>query len=126
MDIQVAAYALGRSWHNRWLGYAADFGIPLSIIQLILFMTILRVSYLVFRDNPKSSLFATFGAYVFIVTVKDVVGSWTSGHTATDAFHRWWYFGVVIFLYLATKTLTPARANARQDSLTHRPKNLVA
>ena len=126
MDIQVAAYALGRSWHNRWLGYAADFGIPLSIIQLILFMTILRVSYLVFRDNVKGSFAATFGAYVFIVTAKDVVASWTSGHTALDAFQRWWYFGVVIALYLTTRARASSIATSGKGSLAHRPSNSVA
>jgi hypothetical protein len=126
IDIQTASYALGRAWHNRWLGYAADFGIPLSIIQLILFLTILRVSYLVFRDNPKSSLWATLGAYVFIVTVKDVVASWTSGHTALDAFQRWWYFGVVIALYLATKRLHTARATAQQNITRHKPSHAIA
>lgn len=126
IDIQVAGYALGRSWHNRWLGYAADFGIPLSLIQIVMFITILVVSYHVFTNNPKESYFAIFGAYVFMVTIKDVVGSWTSGHTALDAFQRWWYFGVVIALYLTTRTLASSIATSGKGSLVHRPSNSVA
>lgn len=126
IDIQVAGYALGRSWHNRWLGYAADFGIPLSIIQLAIFISILVVSYRVFKDNPKGSYFAIFGAYVFLVTCKDVVASWTSGHTAIDAFQRWWYFGVVIALYLTTRKLTKPRATSAKSALAHRPNHSVA
>jgi hypothetical protein len=101
MDIQVAAYALGRSWHNTWLGYAADFGIPLSVIQAVLYLTILVLSYRCFRYYGSKSLFGVFAMYLLIFTVRDLIASHTSGHSALDAWARWWMYGILISIYYA-------------------------
>lgn len=101
MDIQVAAYALGRSWHNTWLGYAADFGIPLSVIQGILYLTIFVLTYRCFRYYGAKSLFGVFAMFLFIFTVRDLVASHTSGHSALDAWARWWMYGILISIYYA-------------------------
>lgn len=98
-DMQTAAYALGRSWHNRWLGYAADFGIPMSIIQAIVYGWVLMLSYRVFKLDAGRSLMSVFAAYLIIYTVRDLAASWTSGHTAHDAFVRWWMYGTIVALY---------------------------
>ena len=37
---QVLPYALGSAWHNAWLGYAADFGIPASVLLAIIYLTV--------------------------------------------------------------------------------------
>jgi len=100
MNIQVAAYALGRSWHNTWLGYAADFGIPLSIIQALIFGLFLALSAKCFRFYGSSSLLGVFALYVFIYTVRDLVNTHTGGHSALDAWNRWWMYGIVAALYV--------------------------
>jgi hypothetical protein len=115
MEIQVAAYALGRSWHNTWLGYAADFGIPLSIIQGILWLWILIISARVFRALGNQSSLGVFALYLFIFTIRDLVASWTSGHSSLDAFGRWWMYGVMIAIYL--QCLTPKQQKGRLDSV---------
>lgn len=110
MEIQVAAYALGRSWHNTWLGYAADFGIPLSIIQAALMLTMLVVSLRAYKFFGRRTAAGVFCMYVFIFTVRDVIASHTSGHTSFDAFDRWWMYGIVIALYyqaMAEKASAP-------------------
>jgi hypothetical protein len=99
VDMQTAAYALGRSWHNRWLGYAADFGIPMSILQAIVYAWVLMLSYRVFKLDAARSMISVFAAYLIIYTLRDLAASWTSGHTANDAFHRWWMYGTVVALY---------------------------
>ena len=101
MDIQVAAYALGRSWHNTWLGYAADFGIPLSVIQAIIYIWVIVLSAKVFRQYGNRSLFGVFALYLLLFTVRDLIASHTSGHTALDAWSRWWMYGVLVSLYCA-------------------------
>ena len=102
IDIQVARYALGRSWHNRWLGYAADFGIPMSIIQVIIYAWVLFLSYRVFKLDSGRSVLSVFGAYLIIYTLSDLTASWTSGHTALDAFSRWWIYGIIVALFVQT------------------------
>ena len=103
LDIQVAAYALGRSWHNTWLGYAADFGIPLSVIQAIIYLTMFFLSLKCFRHYGSANLLGVFALYVLIFTVRDVIASHTSGHTALDAWARWWMYGIVISIYTALR-----------------------
>lgn len=107
MDAQVASYALGRAWHNTWLGYAADFGIPLSIMQGIIYLTVLILSLKCFRFYGNRSLLGVFALYVLMFTARDLVASHTSGHSASDAFARWWMYGIVVAIYaqmLAAKT----------------------
>ena len=122
METQVAAYALGRSWHNTWLGYAADFGIPFSIIQAFIWCLILVLSMKVFRHFSNSSTFGVFALYLFIFTVRDFMASWTSGHSATDAFERWWMYGILVAIYLQftsparnKSVLRPAHAAVKAD-----------
>jgi hypothetical protein len=116
MDIQVAAYALGRSWHNRWLGYAADFGIPLSVIQFIVYLWIAVLSVKVFRHYGNQSLLGVFALYVLIFSVRDLVASHTSGHTSLDAWNRWWMYGVLVSLYVQV-------LNAKAAALIHSQKS---
>lgn len=100
IDIQVAAYALGRSWHNRWLGYAADFGIPLSLMQGLIYVAVLLMSIRCFGYYGNRQLFGVFALYVLIYTIRDIIASHTSGHTSLDAWERWWVYGVLVSLYV--------------------------
>jgi hypothetical protein len=99
-DLSTIAMALGRSWHNTWLGYAADFGIPLSVMQGILYLSVLVLSAKVFRHYGNRSLLGVFAMYLLLYTVRDVVASHTSGHTALDAWNRWWMYGTIVAIYL--------------------------
>lgn len=119
VDMQTAAYALGRSWHNRWLGYAADFGIPLSIIQAIVYAWALVLSYRIVKSGSGRTLASVFATYLIIYTVRDLAASWTSGHTAHDAFYRWWLYGMMVGLYVQ------AAATGRNSSPSARPIPLL-
>jgi hypothetical protein len=98
-DLSTIAMALGRSWHNTWLGYAADFGIPLSVMQGVVYIWALILSAKVFRHYRNSSLFGVFALYLFILTVRDLAASHTGGHTALDAYMRWWLYAVIVSIY---------------------------
>jgi hypothetical protein len=106
-DSQAAPYAIGRSWHNTWLGYAADFGIPLSVIQAFLYLTVLITSYKVIRIIPPGTPQFIVCGYIFIYVVRDLLASHTSGHTASDAFDRWWMYGVLFAIYAAATAKNP-------------------
>lgn len=92
---KMAAGAMGRAWHNVWLGYAADFGIPLSIIQAFIFGVGLFTAFRVFRLAPSNGMHQMMAAFIFLYIFRDVLLSHTSGHTALDAFSRWWMYGMV-------------------------------
>ena len=112
MNVQVAAYALGRSWHNMWLGYAADFGIPLSVIQGIILLGIVVLSYRCFKYYGRTSSFGVFAAYLLAYTIRDILTSYTGGHSSLDAWQRWWMYGILISVYYTLPS--------RQNSITHR------
>jgi hypothetical protein len=95
-DAAIMQNALGSSWHNQWLGYAADFGIPASILLAVIYLFVISRSWRTLGRLPPGSLLQTMVMYVFISTVRDVVFSHTSGHSATDAFTRWWMYGVLV------------------------------
>ena len=99
-EVQVAAFALGRSWHNTWLGYAADFGIPFAFMQAAIWITVLILAGKSFNLLGNSSALGVFSLYVLMFTCRDFVASWTSGHSSTDAFERWWMYGIVVAIYL--------------------------
>lgn len=98
-DSQAAPIAAGRSWHNTWLGYAADFGIPLSVIQAIVYIVALIVSYKAANLLEKGSLKFIIASYIFLYTFRDMLFSHVVGHTAWDAFNRWWMYGMLCSLY---------------------------
>jgi hypothetical protein len=106
LDIVTAGHAISRNWHNVWLGYAADFGIPMSVMQAVIFLTVLFVAAKVFRYYSNASMLGVFGLYVFIFTCRDLMASHTGGHTSLDAFERWWMYGILISIYLQVKNYT--------------------
>jgi hypothetical protein len=114
-DSQAAPYAVGRAWHNTWLGYAADFGIPLSVIQAILYLTVLVVAYKAWFLCPARSFQRIFVGYMFIFTVRDLIASHTSGHSALDAYGRWWMYGLLFSLYAATKIPSSSKPKAQSS-----------
>jgi hypothetical protein len=115
-DLSTFAMALGRSWHNTWLGYAADFGIPLSVMQGIIYLWVLVLSAKVFGHYGNRSLLGVFAMYLLLYTVRDVVASHTSGHTALDAWDRWWMYGLLVAVYLQAIFPHKQRHSTRQKT----------
>ena len=114
IELQCAPFALGSAWHNTWLGYAADFGIPLSVIVALLYYSMIRNSYFLARTLPHGTMRSTLAVYLFITITLIALRTHTSGHSATDPFSFWWYFGVIISLIFSQ----------RQEATTHPPLEL--
>jgi len=89
--------ALGRSWHNTWLGYAADFGIPLSFLQGVIMIWIVVLSAKV--AHRGNNIYNVFSRFVLIMSCMNFVTSHTGGHTAADAYEDWWYYGVMVSVF---------------------------
>ncbi len=100
-ELQVAPFAMGSAWHNTWLGYAADFGIPAAMIAALIFFAVIRASYRLAMRFPPNSMRATLAAYLFLTITIYLVRSHTSGHSAMDAFGRWWSYGALVSLGIA-------------------------
>jgi len=98
IEDQVMLYALGHAWHNTWLGYSADFGIPLAVMQACIFLIGLVTAYQLFYATKESTYSHMLAAYAFIFILRDVSLSHTSGHSANDAFSRWWIYGMLFAL----------------------------
>jgi hypothetical protein len=118
LEIVTAGHAISRNWHNVWLGYAADFGIPLSLMQAAVLLTVVLLSCKNFSYYSNRSFAGIFSLYVLIYTVRDIMASWTSGHTAVDAFDRWWMYGIVVAIYLQSRSRAnqPSHSGLRDTS----------
>jgi hypothetical protein len=102
-DSQAAPYAIGRAWHNTWLGYAADFGIPLSFVQALIYITVLIVSFRAARSFTIGSPQLILSIYILIYTTRDILVSHVVGHSSLDAWHRWWMYGLLFSLFASIK-----------------------
>jgi hypothetical protein len=100
VEAQALPNAIGSSWHNTWLGYAADFGIPASILVGIIYLFFLYRSWRTYRQSPADSLVHALALYIFLFTIRDLITTHTGGHSATDAFTRWWMYGTLVSLTL--------------------------
>ena len=92
---KVAGHAMSKNWHNAWLGYTADFGIPFTVFYIALLGTALFLSVRMARSLPHPSTRQIFCVYAFFSLFAKVLSIHTSGHTALDAFNLWWLYGLV-------------------------------
>lgn len=113
LEDQVLPFAVGSAWHNTWLGYAADFGIPASILVGIILLTVLYRSYRTFKESPPKSMTQTLSLYIFLFAVRDVAFSHTGGHSALDAYGRWWMYGLLVALSLTNQARVTAQQTAK-------------
>ena len=103
IDEQVTPFALSSSWHNTWLGYAADFGIPASVLVGIILLTVLHRSWKTFKQSAPNSLGKALALYIFLFTIRDIAFAHTGGHSANDVFQRWWMYGLLVALVLSNR-----------------------
>jgi hypothetical protein len=100
-ELQTEPFAMGSAWHNTWLGYAADFGIPASMIAALIFFSVIRTAYRLSVRFPLRSMRSTLATYFFLTTTIALLRSHTSGHSALDAFGGWWSYGALVSLWFA-------------------------
>ena len=98
IELQCAPFAMGSAWHNTWLGYSADFGIPASVIAALIFFSVIRRSYTLTGKFPRGSLRGTLVCYIFLTTTALLLRSHTGGHSSLDAFQTWWAYGLLVSL----------------------------
>jgi O-antigen ligase len=96
----ILQLAQGSAWHNTWLGYAADFGIPASALQAVIYGYIFWIGLRVVRQSPEGSMMKALVLYIVMFTIRDILASHTSGHSSLDAFGRWWMYGLMISIAL--------------------------
>ncbi len=113
---QVLPYALGSAWHNTWLGYAADLGIPASILAALIFVTFIRKGWRISTELPSGSTEATVAAYFTFLVILLFINSHTSGHSANDQFDRWWTYGILVSLAVQAAKNKEARKLAGEGA----------
>ena len=114
IETQVTPFALSSSWHNTWLGYAADFGIPASFLVGAIYLTVFRRSWRMFRQTPAKSPANTLAMYLLLFTVRDMAISYQGGHSALDAYSRWWMYGLLVAIDLANQRRLAAPKDAKE------------
>lgn len=109
-ELQVAPYAMGSAWHNTWLGYAADFGIPLSAIAALIYFVTIRRGARMLRFFHSHSFSAALSMYILLFTIRRLSASNVAGHSAEEPFGYWWMFGTQIALFFRQPEKPPAPA----------------
>jgi hypothetical protein len=94
----ILQLALGSSWHNTWLGIWADFGFPPVIFWAIFWIQAVAVGVWCYRRMPHASPLHTLVLMLLLWFILSICRSWTSGHSAENAFTTWWMFGVLVSL----------------------------
>ncbi len=117
-ELQVAPFAMGSAWHNTWLGYAADFGIPMSFIAALIYLSVIRRGYKQLHVFPRHSLSATLSMYILLYTIRNLIFSNTSGHSAQDPFSYWWLYGLQVALSLRRPEAAPLGPTVRTNDST--------
>ena len=93
------ALAAGSSWHTKWLGMAADLGIPASIFYAIFNLMMLGL-YMMLADRTRDLRW--INAFVLVqlcYVVRWLLLSTTGGHTAISPFEEWWIYGIGLSLW---------------------------
>ena len=93
-----AGHAYSGNWHNMWLAYACDFGIPGLCFAVFLWFWLLRF---VFRENRMIScgvyLPACFLFFSFELLIA-LVFSWVSGHASHSTYETLIRYGLLLAL----------------------------
>lgn len=96
---KVMGHAASKNWHNRWLGYSADFGIPFTVLLVWLYLTAIIVVWRLTQSLVPRSYGRAFSVFAFFWISRLVITSHTSGHTALDALENWWLYGLIFAMY---------------------------
>ncbi len=102
-DFKTEGHALSGNWHNRTLGYWADWGFPIVPITVFLFGTVLVTSYRLVQYFPHGTAYQMYCAYAFYTICRMILTSHTSGHTALDVFGSWWVYGLLFAVAAVAK-----------------------
>jgi hypothetical protein len=94
----VLTLALGSSWHNTWLGIWADFGLPAVIFWAIFWIQAVTTGFWIYGRTTHRSPYRTITLMILLWFIIQICRSWTSGHSAENAFSTWWMFGVLVAL----------------------------
>lgn len=104
------ALAAGSSWHAKWLGMAADIGIPASIFYAIFNLMMLAL-YMILADQTRGM--GWINAFVLVhlcYIVRWLLLSTTGGHTAISPFEEWWIYGLGLSLWAALPSIKAQHA----------------
>jgi O-antigen ligase len=117
-EFGIMVMALGSSWHNTWLGYWADFGLPAIIFWAIFWLQAIVVGYRLYRNTTHGTSYRTLGLMILLYFICDILRSWTSGHSADDPFTRWWMYAVMLSMAASLKQIQGRGADTRTSSTT--------
>jgi hypothetical protein len=116
---RVFGAAASRNWHNRWLGYSADFGVPFAVLLAWLYLTAITVAWQLARGLGPHTYARVFAVFAFFWIAQQIITSHTSGHTAIDALRNWWIYGILFAMY--AEYVIPKRR-----SLSSQPRSVVS
>lgn len=112
---KVMGHAASKNWHNRWLGYSADFGIPFTVLLVCLYLTAIIVAWRLTQSLVPRSYARAFAVFAFFWISQLIITSHTSGHTALDVLRNWWLYGLLFAMY--AEYLIPQRRSVVSQPL---------
>ena len=106
-------HALARNWHNVWIGMAADFGLPASILWGLFWFCVHWMGMTRLKKLKYGTWAHTCYMFFFIMIIYSFLKSFTDGgHSARTPFESYIWFGFMLAILNGVKQTTQADPKA--------------
>ncbi len=124
-ELQVMPFAMGSAWHNTWLGFSADFGIPLAGVAAWIYLSVTLRGIKLFRKLSIHSYSGMLSTYILLLNVRILAFTHVGGHTALTPFELWWIYGLQVALLVKppAKREEPQFLNRVNNKVSWRPRH---
>lgn len=98
MTSNFAGHAYSGNWHSTWFAYAADFGIPCTIMWALFTLYSLRYAYRAVQSVREGVYRPTCCLYFAITLFVSFAFSYVNGHSASTSMFTWITYGWLLAL----------------------------
>jgi hypothetical protein len=119
-----ASHAYAGNWHNMWLAYACDFGLPCLVLVVLFWIWLTKYVFSINRKGAQSVYLQTCCLFYSFELLTTLVFSWVSGHSSHSTYTTWIQYGFLIALVKGEQGNPSPRSNEipmEEESRSHFP-----
>ena len=91
-----AGHAYAGNWHNMWLAYACDFGLPGLVLAVLFWLYLVRFVFGSCYEVSVGVFLPVCCLYYSYEILSSLAFSWVSGHSAHSTYMTWIQYGFLI------------------------------
>lgn len=96
-------HAAAGNWHSKWLGMAADLGIPAAVFYAVFNFMLLGLYVHLAKSTQGMGWINIFVLVQLCFVVRGLLTSTVGGHTALNPFEEWWVYGMGLSIYYRSR-----------------------